>query len=178
MKKEFLVHFQRLETSRKALFQKLMQHSDDELNRKRADGGWSAIQVMQHLIQAEMGTLAYLQKKTKDISGVEKSGFMHKVRTLLLKIFLKLPIKFKAPKMVAEVPDYASLKETATQWQLIRATLLQLCIDLPEEAFEKELFRHPLAGRMNILQMLDFFDSHFERHLAQIDKVLAEKKDK
>lgn len=176
MKKDFLAHFQRLEISRKALFQKLMQHSDEDLNRKRADGGWSAIQVTHHLIQAETGTLAYLQKKTKDISGVEKSGFMHKARTLLLRLFLKLPIKFKAPKMVAEVPDYVSLRETASKWDIIRATLLQLCIDLPDEAFEKELFRHPLAGKMNLSQMLDFFDSHFERHLAQIDKVLAEKK--
>ena len=172
MKSAFLAHFQRLETSRKDLFQQLIPYSAENLNCKRADGGWSAIQVIHHLIQAETGTLAYLQKKTKDISQVPHAGFLAKIRAFLLRAFLKLPIKFKAPPFTAQLPETASLQETAEKWERTRVALLQLCLSLPEEAFEKELFRHPFAGRMNLMQMLDFFEAHFDRHLGQIMKVL------
>ena len=172
MKSAFLTHFQRLETSRKDLFQQLIPYSAENLNRKRADGGWSAIQVIHHLIQAETGTLAYLQKKTKDISQVPQAGFLHSVRSFLLTLFLKSPIKFKAPPFTAELPETASLQESAEKWERTRAALLQLCLSLPEDAFEKELFRHPFAGRMNLMQMLDFFEAHFERHFGQIMRVL------
>lgn len=174
MKKEFLAHFQQLEAQRKDLFQQLISYKETDLNRKRSDGGWSAIQVVHHLIQAELGSLAYLQKKTQDISRSKQAGFLNRVRAFVLNFFLKSSIKFKVPAVLGDVPESASLKETAEKWEGVRASLLQLCLSLPEEAFTRDLFRHPIAGRMNLMQMLDFFDSHFQRHLKQIEGVLKE----
>ena len=50
---------QRLQT----LLQELAAFDDEKLNRKPADGGWSAIQTMHHLILSEEFSMRYIQKK-------------------------------------------------------------------------------------------------------------------
>jgi hypothetical protein len=45
--------------------------------------------------------------------------------------------------------------------------------DLPEHIFDKELYKHPFAGRVTIRGMVDFFGGHLERHAKQIDRTIA-----
>ncbi len=45
------------------LFESLAQVSEETLNRKPANGGWSAIQTMHHLLLTEELSLAYVRKK-------------------------------------------------------------------------------------------------------------------
>ena len=55
--------FDRLESTRRDVLARLEGHDRARLNRPRADGGWSALQVLHHVIAAEAGTLRYISKK-------------------------------------------------------------------------------------------------------------------
>lgn len=171
-----LKQLDRLDQHLSELFALLDPLDHTALNYKPADGGWSAIQVLHHLILAEQGSLRYLQKKQAEQRQQKKAGLGAVWRTFLLRVSLKLPIKFKAPKMVGDdvLPDTADYGETKRQWQEERAALRAFLESLPEAHFRQEVYRHPRAGRMSIMHMLQFFDTHVQRHRGQVERVLRE----
>lgn len=158
-----------LEKHRKDLLASLQGFSDEELNRKPNENSWSAIQTLHHLIIAERGTLAYLEKKIPDVVAIKKTGFGNSLRYFVLQAFFYIPfLKIKAPKVVADVPTHSiSLAETIKEWDAIRVKLIALCNDISVNDLDKELFKHPLAGKLNIYQMLGFLDEHLMRHAGQ-----------
>ena len=45
-------------------------------------------------------------------------------------------------------------------------------IHLADNVIVSEIWRHQIFGKMNISQMIDFFETHFDRHQKQIEKTL------
>ena len=156
------------------LFTKLKNFDNSALNQKPADGGWSVIQVLHHLILAEGGSARYIKKKLSFNPKLGKAGFMAAWRLLVVNVSFMLPIKYKAPKGVGDesLPGSAELETTRATWQAQREELRQLLSELPDTYFDKELYKHPLAGKMSLNQMLKFFRVHIRRHQPQINRLL------
>lgn len=165
--------FETLEQSRKALFNNLRKYPDELLNKSPAPGKWSVVQVMGHLMTSEGASLKYLQKKTLDTSRSKHAGFGGKRRLLALKFFFYAPVNFNAPTVLLPDDGFRSLSEVETEWTTLRNDLNELIGKLSEEELQKELWLHPMAGKMNIYQMLEFFGIHFERHRRQIERTAA-----
>jgi uncharacterized damage-inducible protein DinB len=144
------------------------------LNQQPADGGWSVLQVMHHLILSEEGSLRYVKKKMSFNPELKRGGWGHRLRSLLLSVFLGLPFKFKAPKGVAgeALPTESDFQATAQRWLDTRRELRGFIAELPPEVLRTALYRHPRAGRLTLMGMLRFFHEHFRRHRAQIERVL------
>lgn len=154
----------------------LSAYDNETLNRRPADGGWSALQVMHHLMLAEEGSLRYVKKKLSFNPSLRKAGLASAFRQFMLRFYLGLPFRFKAPKNVGDevLPAQSDFGETARRWQDIRIDLRDYLSGLPEALFHQEVYRHPFAGRMSLEGMARFFDSHFERHRKQIERVIEE----
>lgn len=165
---------QQIDQELEALFQRWSAFSDQQLNQRPADGGWSPIQVMHHLILAEGGSLKYVKKKLSFKPKLEKAGLAAAFRSWMIKLYFALPMKFQAPAVVGDdaLPEHASLEETRQAWMSIRRELSAYLQELPEEHFEKSLYKHPLAGKMALQGMLDFFGAHLRRHSKQIERAL------
>jgi hypothetical protein len=161
-----------------AHFERWGQYSDEQLNRRPSDGGWSPVQVMHHLILAEGGSLEYLKKKKSRQSDIENLNLAARLRAIMLRFILALPIKVKAPKVVSEemLPKRADFEESKQQWLAARAELRTFLQELPEEYFEKSFYKHPLIGKMSLKAMVQFFHSHVERHAKQVERALGEVK--
>jgi uncharacterized damage-inducible protein DinB len=152
------------------------RHNDDILNRKPTDGGWSAIQTLYHLILAEEGSLKYIGKKMQAAPASQSNtGIATAWRRLLIRLYLRLPFKFKAPQGVGldALPEYATLAETRERWLSGRDQWKAFFEGMPEPYTNKAVYRHPIAGRMSWEGMLDFFVAHLARHRGQIDRALA-----
>ncbi|MFZ2900625.1 MAG: DinB family protein [Saprospiraceae bacterium] len=164
-----------LEQERMELFDLLRVRGDEELNQTPGPGKWSAIQVMHHLIISEELSLKYVRKKLSFNPALQKAGFSEKFRRMLLKIYLGLPFKFKAPKGVNDeaLPSHVSFSETAQRWDAIRSDLAGFLEGVPRDLFDKELYKHPAAGKMTLNGMLDFYLAHFRRHREQIIRMLV-----
>lgn len=167
--------FQRIEANRLALLDKMSTFSDEKLNQKPAPESWSAMQTAYHLVMAETSTLSYLEKKIQAKDSVKAAGIKSVFRSALLKLFLFLPFKVKAPKIVENVPDFKPFTALKQDWDKTRKNLESLLETLTDKDVKRELFKHPLAGKMNILQMLEFINDHLVRHIKQIDRCLASK---
>jgi uncharacterized damage-inducible protein DinB len=175
MKEKILSRHAQYDAQVHALLQELAPLGDDLLNRKPDDGGWSAIQTLHHLILVEENSMAYLRKKLSYGPVLEKPGLSAWARSLLLRLTLQSPIKFKAPKAAGNerLPEHATFRETEAQWQKIRTEWFEFFEKMPAELIDKAVYKHPRAGRQSWVQMLDFFISHFDRHRAQARRAVS-----
>lgn len=158
------------------LFSKLEAYDDTQLNHQPSDGGWSVLQVLHHLILAESASLGYIKKKLSFNPALGKAGFRSAWRLFVVDFYFRMPTKFKAPKGVDReaLPDRSEFIATKVKWEAQRKTLRQTLAHLPEDRFDRALYKHPFAGKMTLRQMLQFFGLHMKRHQKQINRVLRE----
>ena len=156
------------------LVQELGSFSPEILNRKPADGGWSAIQTAWHLLLVEENSLAYIHKKLGFGGAFEKAGFSASLRNFLLNAALFLPLKFKAPATASgdNLPDVIPFDDLRERWGAVQKNWTDLLAQLPEDLLDRAVFKHPRAGRLSWMQTLAFIDTHFDRHRLQIQKAL------
>ncbi|MDX1911978.1 MAG: DinB family protein [Saprospiraceae bacterium] len=174
MKSQILAANARYSTRVAQLLDELKLLDDGLLNRKPADGGWSAIQTMHHLILVEENSLAYIRKKLSFQPPLGKAGIGAWLRMRLLLLTLWSPVKFKAPKSAGSerIPDSDSFEATSARWNAIRAEWTTFFEEMPEALCDKAVYRHPRIGLINWLQMNRFIAAHFARHRKQIKRAV------
>ena len=175
MNATFEKQFDRIDNKLTDLLEELKNYTHQELNRPPAPGKWSAMQTMHHLILAEGYALIYLQKKlSSNTHLLKKAGIKAWGRNLLLKTYLSVPFKFKAPGAVSgeNLPKESSFWEVAKKWKQQRSDLRTFLQTIPPEIYKKEAYKHPVTGRTTLKGMLDFFEAHFDRHRKQIKRAL------
>lgn len=166
-----LLHaFDRMETERIALIAQLDRVPEKRLTAAPKAGAWTVAQVITHIAIAEEGSLAYFTKK--------HSGGRHKpvgtsapFRLAILNLAISLPLKYKAPAVVADVPA-TSYGEAKARWAVVREKLRQVYETLPEAHIGHDLFKHPSLGRFTVLQGVRFTRRHVLRHRGQILRTL------
>lgn len=162
----------RLNSKLEKLVNSLNGLSHQQLNKQPEPGAWSILQVMQHVMLAEKLSVGYVRKKTSRPETLKKAGFGYFFRYAVLKIFLALPFKFKAPAVVSEdkFPEESNFEKVVAEWKMVRSDLVQLLEGIHPSWQDKEIFKHAVAGRMTLDGMLTFFEDHFDRHLKQIER--------
>jgi len=171
-----LNRFGRLDRQLEHQLKALATKEESLIFKSPGSGEWSPIQVLQHLLLSERGSLNYLKKKTSGgLQAIPPATFLTSLRLLLFRAFLALPIKVKAPKAISEesFPEVGSLDEVADEYHKVRQDFREFLTNLPEEAFTLEIFRHPRAGKITLMGLMVFFDLHFKRHEKQIRRALG-----
>ena len=163
---------EQLESQRLDLIQELSKLDSTVLNKRPKPETWTVIQNLLHLVMAEASSVAYMRKKLSFTSQLPKAGFKSRFRRMLLSLAFALPFKFKAPKGLDILPEFTDFNELSSKWALQRLDLQRFIETLPENVIDGEIWRHQVAGKMNIAQMLDFFYDHVKRHQEQIKRAL------
>lgn len=163
---------QEIEALRQQLFVKLATIDEAQLNRQPSPGKWSVLQIVHHLVISETGTVGYIRKKTQKPEAIPAVGLSASLKMKLLLFVFSINIKFKAPPILANPPQVLSRDTTFADWEKTRLSLSQLVKEIPEEVAKKGLFKHPLVGRINLLDTLIFTKYHFKHHLKQISAII------
>jgi hypothetical protein len=171
MEKKIKQEFDALEKSRFELFKKLDKLDGSKMNNQPDPKSWSVVQVMDHLTLAERNSLLYMKKKLSVTNEFRKSNFKTTFRMFLLKSALKLPIKWRAPKIVADAKNEKTYDEAKAAWTEVRNGIAEFLENFPAEHLDSELFKHPSAGKFTVVQALNFMHTHFEHHLKQFDRI-------
>jgi hypothetical protein len=168
--------FSKLEDSRLVLIEKLKNIPVADLETSPALGKWSVSQIFYHLNKAENLSVLYVSKKRLDINNLKRTGLMEQVKMILLKLRFKLPFGIKAPvNVLGDVPEKVNYNIIAGEWKITRSRMKELIESLPEEMLYKNVFKQPAIGRINIFQMLDFMQAHFNRHEKQVMEIIKGK---
>ena len=169
-------HLRELDAELQALMTRLGELDDDLLNRSPDADTWSVIQVMHHLILAEGKSMQYVRKKMHYTDKFKPADLGSRFRTALVCGVLRSPIKRKAPAGVSgeHLPEYATLADTAATWRAQRDELTAFFRQLPDDIWDKQVYKHPFGGRMTLAQMLEFFRAHFATHRRQIGNTIEQ----
>ncbi|MEK6782782.1 MAG: DinB family protein [Bacteroidota bacterium] len=136
-------------------------------------GKWSINQILAHLITAERLSVMYIQKKILGIKEAKDTGLWEDIKFEILKVSQRLPLKFKAPKMVVErTPVYTNTNELLADWDKTGAELEALLEKFDDTQTKKRIYKHFLAGRLNIQHALMFLSEHIIHHQPQINRLL------
>jgi uncharacterized damage-inducible protein DinB len=160
----------KLEETRNRMLDELQGLDEELLNQPGAAGKWSINQIVAHMIQVEQLTNAYIQRKVQS-EGLQTSCLTNSVRAFMLRLALHSGLKFKAPAVVATVPEQAHLPALRKQWDNARYQFEDTLTEMPRQLMEKCVFRHPYAGMLTITQTLDFLQDHFSHHARQITRL-------
>ena len=168
--------FDNLEKSRKDLTTYLQGADKNGLTFKVNENKWSTIQICFHLIKSEQLTTLSLNKNLQLRENLKKSGLISLIMDASLSLVLKSKIKFKAPAIIAKMPDNYDFDELMKKWNTIRASLKNYVDNFPEDCLRKVIYRHPIAGWLNLSQTLNFLQNHFDHHKPQIIKLIEKYK--
>lgn len=138
------------------------------------DGSWTIQQIIQHLNLSERLSLQYVFRKTSSPGELRRAGVASYLRLQLLHISLASPIRFKAPALVSNsrLPDGETFTETLSQLLITHAELIALAKSVNSHLAKKEVFKHPMAGKLPLAGMFWFFTWHVRHHQRQIKRVL------
>jgi uncharacterized damage-inducible protein DinB len=163
--------FDLAETDRLKILELVSRMSEEKFLHRR-NRKWSVSQILSHLITAERLSLLYMKKKSLGKKEVDDSGVWEEIKFLILKISQRLPFKYKAPPVLNEEPKSLSFEAIVKQWQLVRKDFSQFADTLEEEDLKKKIYKHPFAGRLNVMHAIAFFREHANHHLPQIKHLL------
>ena len=151
----------------------LSKTSSEKLFLRPSKNKWSVNEILTHLVTSEQLTLRYIKKKSLGVDDLSNSGFGEKIRYAVLKVSQRLPLKYKAPEnVVLHTPGAMELAELNTVWSNARKDLEQFLESITDVNIKKLIYKHPVAGRFDILQCLKFMREHYRHHLPQIKRLL------
>jgi hypothetical protein len=167
--------FDSLEQQRAGLLNELRPLSAEILTSAPADK-WSIIYILSHLITGERTGLEYVRKKMLGIDGTPDAGLFEEFKMIGLVISQRLPfLKFKVPKLIEErtvvYPDLATIEK---EWDVLRRDWAKILENIPDQHVNRKIFRHVVAGRLNINQGLRFFGEHIIHHKPQIQRLIQD----
>ena len=117
-----------------------------------------------------------IKRENKKISQPELipvAGFKSTLRYLLIKFVLNSPIKVKAPKGVDNVPEVTTIEQIKQGVNKNLQALEEFINRYPVELNQKAIFKHPLAGRINLYQTIQFLNDHLMHHDRQIRQIIS-----
>jgi len=173
MNHQLLIHFGQCEAERVKLMRELSAYPESMLDHKPSPERWSVNQILIHLLTSEQLTLAYLKKKSLGVDQVKDAGPRESLKIFLLILSQRLPMKFKAPAVVlAHTPATVPLESLAAQWEILRREMQDFLETIRDEHLKRLIYKHPVAGRLDVIQCLTFMREHFLHHLRQIKLLL------
>lgn len=165
-------YFVKLEKDKADLLNILLAADDAKLNNSPSKEKWSPAQIIYHLVQSEQVSFRYIEKRIKHADKVKTAGIKSSLYSFLVVKGLRLPLKFKAPPLVAEVPASMPLGSLEQQWNEVRIKMKLVLESATDAHLTKAFYIHPVAGPMNLLNTLRFMQEHLYRHKRQILKLL------
>ena len=164
--------YDQLEQERRELIAELSKLGSGQFHHA-PPGKWSICQILAHLIHAERLSIRYMTKKIQGIETYRDTGWWEEVKMFLLKASQRLPFKFKAPSVVVlSTPTYSGLDELNQDWGASRAELMSLLSGFKDDSVNKRVYRHIVAGILNVKHALIFFREHFHHHLPQVRRLI------
>jgi hypothetical protein len=164
--------YEEAEFERENLLQLISNLPEDKLFRSPG-GKWSVSQILSHIIEAERISLSYMKKKSLGIAQTADSGLLDDFKFFLLTMSQRLPLKYKAPKVLSGQPPPAlPYPQIVQSWNEVRSELKSFMETFDDRTIKRKIYKHLIAGRLNVIHAVKFFIEHLKHHLPQIKRLL------
>ncbi|HEX8298570.1 MAG TPA: DinB family protein [Rubricoccaceae bacterium] len=140
-----------------------------------SDGAWTADDVVQHLVKAEMGTLAILEKQVAAGPARREVGDASEERLAAVVAFLRSDGRTTMPAAAEPFITPDSPPDAGWRQRLgaLQADWLRLADALPSDLEPVPLMSHPRAGSLTAEGAARFIAAHLDHHTRQLTRILA-----
>ena len=170
MKQNIIDKLKMFEESTNHLLNDLASISPEDLAKKPAQG-WTLLQVLSHLNQAENASLLYMKKKVQAGDKMGKIGVVNELRMKLTNRALGTSLKWRAPSYIANPKEPESLEAMKVEWMKTRSDIMDFVNEYPDKYIDSLVYKHPMAGRQNLNNAVDSFIYHQKHHIHQIKRI-------
>ncbi len=146
-----------------ATLERLVAELPPEGEVPRADGRWSACQVLEHLVLTEGGVHRLLRTALEAPPSPRRT----REKDALVAGLATLPQRVTAPAAVAPAARFAATSDALAALRTVRAQSIELARTLPAP-WDAQHVAHPFFGALDIGQWLLMLATHGDRHAAQI----------
>lgn len=170
MHNRFQAAIERLERQKTKVLSDAIQFSEQRLRYRPNASTWSALDILDHVVKVENASFDVVRR---NLPHGHPIGLKDRVGAFMVTTVMKTTIRVKVPAganmvLPAEVAD---LSEISSRWNKTRDAMRALTEELADAQFRVGLFRHPVAGWMNISQTLGFLSAHLQHHVFQIHRL-------
>jgi hypothetical protein len=163
--------FQEFEEVKTTFTSLIESFSRDKRAAKPAEG-WNMLQVMEHVIWSETGTLEYMKRKTKaPWAEIETTTEAEQKQSTLLNGALISEKRWKAPDILPDPTGAQSVENMLVYWDNVRLEYVNFLESLDENYHNRLIFKHPFSGRLNLYQTLEFLINHVLHHIHQLKRI-------
>ncbi|MFS1513093.1 DinB family protein [Chengkuizengella sp. SCS-71B] len=151
---------------RNKLIQSVEDLNDEQINQKQTNDDWSILQVLHHLYLTEhviQAGFKHVIQKNKQNQTTIKS----------FEIVTNRTIKREAPDYTQPTDQYMSKQEILSLLSESRDQLIGILNNIEDSLLSHLSMSHPLLGRLNLDQYLEFIGIHEQRHIKQIEDLKA-----
>lgn len=157
-----------LESTRSELLETVRGLPPETLQAEPADGGWSVLEILEHLAAMES---AIADRLSAALQGPERADLVRAP----LELVRDRSRKAQAPPQVHPSGTVSTLAEAEQALAAARQKLLEaVASDLGTERMDKHGFTHPMFGPVSAAQWVELIPLHESRHLGQIRETLRQ----
>jgi hypothetical protein len=162
------IKFEMLGRDYQELFNTLGTFNPEQLHFKPGAGKWSLLQIIEHLVLAEISVLNCRPDLQRPIAAPKR--LFNAFNYLLVVGVLKLGIPVPVVSSDMEPQGDLSLSSLYRQWDTNRQKLKRHMQAPPSDLKNRLLFCHPVAGPLTLKKTLHVGRLHFHSHRSQIDR--------
>jgi hypothetical protein len=145
----------------------------EQLDYKPAPGRWSVAENLEHLTIAENRVLqSRIEAVLAEPSDPAKRSAWDGREEALMEAVIKRDPRYQAPEFVQPTGQW-NHDELFRQLEAARGRTLEFAATT-DAGLRRYFFPHPVFGELDCYQWLLIAGSHFERHRAQIEEVMAD----
>jgi hypothetical protein len=163
---------QHLAETRERLLRGTRRLTREQLNHKPAPDRWSVAENLEHLTIAEGRVLARIQETLGGSSDSVKRSAWEGREEALMEAVVDRTNRYQAPEFVQPRGQWHH-DELFRQLETARQRTLEFAT-ATNAGLRRYFLPHPVFGELDCYQWLLIAGSHFERHRAQIEEVMAD----
>lgn len=150
---------------RASLFQQVDTLTDVEFNKKTDAESWSPKEIIEHLVKME-------QTITKGIKAQLADPKSPKAKKKPIQLSTLRFVKVKAPGHTVPTPDYQTKEKMKALLHEARMELLSVYTSSNLIDLRNKSLKHPVFGKVPLIQWFPFVGLHEKRHLKQLEKTI------
>ncbi len=174
MEEQIKKRYEAYTDNRKALMQRIAAMTPEVVVLRPGDGQWSIAEVAQHLALVEEKMFAMAEDNFSSDEKKKAPGLKQAVKIKLMFLFLKTRVRVKAPTK-AVIPDKeVRVSDSQKIWEELDTKWPAMLESMSMDQAKRSIVKHPIAGWMNLLQLLEFLSVHLDHHLPQVERTLMD----
>lgn len=158
-----------VDARRRALLDEVESLDASRRTRRPPDGGWSIIEVVEHLVLAELDVLGDLDAPRPH----RRRTLRHRFGYLVVLGVLGFGIPVKVPSQGMVPRGGRTLDELRAMWDDTHRRLRDYVDSLDADGLRRATFRHPVSGPLTVGQAVRMLDVHLRRHEKQVRRLAA-----